>query len=453
MSVERRDYMLIRFSVENYLSFKKRQVFSMVAGKHTRHQDHLAMVNGKKFLKGSVLFGANAAGKSNLIKAVQFGKNIVFNGVRAGKTFNSFFRIEENYIEHPGVFQYEFVSHGHFYSYGVAISYKNNHILSEWLYLVDGEETKLFARDAKGDIQTDIKFTEEENRQRFDIYAKDVPNDKTFLFEIVSHKLKDSKAFAGFYDAIEWFRSLIIIFPQSKYTAYSQYIMNNSLGEIGRLMYYFDTGIEEVRGEEKDIEKVLSFLPEQVKDRVISDIQKSFSERDADQTASIDSEINGRRISFSKIDGHIVARELMMNHGNQQDLFDLSDESDGTKRLFDLVPLYKRGEQNAVIFVDELDRSFHSKLTIEFIKTFYEQTSGKHTQLIVTLHDLNVLNLNLLRQDEIWFVERTEDHSSKLYSLNKFQDQFDHSVATDYLLGRYGAIPNFGIDPWNEGKE
>lgn len=204
--------MLIRFSVENYLSFKKRQVFSMVAGKHTRHQDHLAMVNGKKFLKGSVLFGANAAGKSNLIKAVQFGKNIVFNGVRAGKTFNSFFRIEENYIEHPGVFQYEFVSHGHFYSYGVAISYKNNHILSEWLYLVDGEETKLFARDAKGDIQTDIKFTEEENRQRFDIYAKDVPNDKTFLFKIVSHKLKDSKAFAGFYDAIEWFRSLIIIF-------------------------------------------------------------------------------------------------------------------------------------------------------------------------------------------------------------------------------------------------
>ena len=452
MSVERRDYMLIRFSVENYLSFKKRQVFSMVAGKHTRHQDHLAVVNGKRLLKGSVLFGANAAGKSNLIKAVQFGKNIVFDGVGADKTFNSFFRIEANYIETPGIFQYEFVSNGHFYSYGLAISYKNNTILSEWLYLVDREEKKLFDRDEKGGIQTNINFTEDENRKRFEIYAQDVPNDKTFLFEIVRHKLRDSRDFEGFYDAIEWFSSLIIIFPQSKYLGYNQYIMNNSLESIGRLMNYFDTGIEELRGEERDIEKVLSFLPEQVKSHLINDIQKSFTEEAADKT-SIALSIDGRRFSFSKVDGRIVAHQLMMNHGNQKDLFELSDESDGTKRLFDLVPLYKKGAQNAVILVDELDRSFHSKLTMKFIQTFYEQTDGKNTQLIMTLHDSNILNLDLLRQDEIWFVERKEDHSSEVYSLNQFKDRFDHSVANDYLLGRYGAIPHFGIAPWNEGEE
>ena len=66
---------------------------------------------------------------------------------------------------------------------------------------------------------------------------------------------------------------------------------------------------------------------------------------------------------------------------------------------------------------------------------------------------LNIMNLNLLRQDEIWFVERREDHSSKLYSLNKFKERFDRSVAKDYLLGRYGAVPNFGIDPWDEEEE
>ena len=106
-----------------------------------------------------------------------------------------------------------------------------------------------------------------------------------------------------------------------------------------------------------------------------------------------------------------------------------------------------------MILVDELDRSFHSKLTIEFIQKFFEKTQGANTQLIVTLHDSNVLNLNLLRQDEIWFVERSAEHSSELYSLNKFKERFDHSVAKDYLLGRYGAVPNFGIDPWDEVEE
>ena len=86
--------MLVRFSVENYRSFNERQVFSMAAGKHTRHKKHLAVVNGKRLLKGSVLFGANAAGKSNLIRAISFGRDIVYDGVSAGQTFNRNFRID-----------------------------------------------------------------------------------------------------------------------------------------------------------------------------------------------------------------------------------------------------------------------------------------------------------------------------------------------------------------------
>ena len=69
--------MLVRFTVGNYRSFKERQVFSMAAGKHSRLKNHLVVVNGKRLLKGSVLFGANAAGKSNLIKAINFGKDII----------------------------------------------------------------------------------------------------------------------------------------------------------------------------------------------------------------------------------------------------------------------------------------------------------------------------------------------------------------------------------------
>lgn len=441
--------MLVRFSVENYRSFNERQVFSMAAGKHTRHKNHLVVINGKRLLKGSVLFGANAAGKSNLIKAINFGKNIVFNGIDVGITYNRYFRIEQEFISKPGVFQYDFVYGGHFYSYGIAISYLKNEIISEWLYLVDDNTEKaVFERSIDG-ISTDIKFSTHENEQRFNIYAKDVQGKKSFLFEIVSHKLNDVADFSGFYDAINWFNMLIIIFPQTKYNGYSQHIINDSLDSITKLMDYFDTGIEEIIGEEKNMEEVLSFLPDKLKNEIISDVQQSFEEKEESPT-SVSIEIAGKRISFSKKNGDIVANQLMMSHGNKSDLFELSDESDGTRRLFDLIPLYKKGQQEYVILVDELDRSFHSKLTIEFIKKFYEKTEGKASQLIATLHDSNVLNLNLLRQDEIWFVERNEDHGSELYSLNKFKERFDHSVAKDYLQGRYGAVPNFGIDPWEE---
>ena len=441
--------MLVRFSVENYRSFNERQVFSMAAGKHTRHKNHLVVINGKRLLKGSVLFGANAAGKSNLIKAINFGKNLVLDGVSAGKTFNRNFRIDEESIKRPGIFQYDFVSNGHFYSYGIAISYLENEIISEWLYLVDDNSEKAIFERSKDEIKTDIKFSSTENEQRFSIYAEDVPANKTFLFEIVSHRLNDIVDFSGFYDAINWFDSLVLIFPQTRYNGYSQHIINDSLDSVAKLMNYFDTGIETIAGKEKNMEEVLSFLPDDIKNSIISDIQESFDE-EKEAPTSIGIEVAGRRISFTKKDGKIVANQLMMSHGNDKDLFELTDESDGTRRLFDLIPLYRKGEQKFVILVDELDRSFHSKLTIEFIKKFYEKTEGAESQLIVTLHDSNVLNLNLLRQDEIWFVERNNEHSSELYSLNKFKERFDHSVAKDYLLGRYGAVPNFGIDPWEE---
>ena len=143
----------------------------------------------------------------------------------------------------------------------------------------------------------------------------------------------------------------------------------------------------------------------------------------------------------------------MSNHGNSNALFDLSEESDGTKRLFDLIPIFKLAKNDCVILVDELDRSFHTKLTIDFINKFFEKTSKIPSQLIITLHDINVMNLDLLRQDEIWFTQREINHSSSLFSLNKFKERFDKDVAKEYLLGRYGAIPNIGLEQWNENED
>ena len=445
--------MLIRFSVENFLSFNQRQVFSMAAGKHTRHKEQLVVVNGKRVLKAGLVYGANAAGKSNLIKAVNFGKNIALGGVKSSRTNNKFFRIDPVAMNRPGVFQYDFVSNGHIYSYGFAISYTENVFLAEWLYLCDNKEVCIFERKAGEKIRTDICFAKEEDEQRFNIYSDDVKDSTSFLAEICGHKLKGIKDFTPFFDTLDFFASMIVIFPQTKYRNLEQLFKSDTKESLGKLLNYFDTGIEEVLTEKRPIEEVLTFLPEDIKNDIMNDIQKAFDEDCEKTTSSITVTIVGKRFSFKKTsDGNIVGSQLMMNHGNPLDLFEIQDESDGTKRLFDLIPLYQKGMENGIIFIDELDRSFHTKLTVEFLQKFFGKTEGYPTQLIVTLHDSNVMNLNIFRQDEIWFMERKEDHSSELYSLNKFKERFDHSVAKDYLLGRYGAIPIFGIDDVDEEK-
>ena len=102
--------------------------------------------------------------------------------------------------------------------------------------------------------------------------------------------------------------------------------------------------------------------------------------------------------------------------------------------------------ETSVILIDEVDRSLHTNLVRKFIELFFEKTRNSDTQLIATTQDPNIMDLGLLRQDEIWFVQRENDHSSTIYSLNKFKERFDKVVRNDYLNGRYGAIPMFNGD-------
>lgn len=126
--------------------------------------------------------------------------------------------------------------------------------------------------------------------------------------------------------------------------------------------------------------------------------------------------------------GNLYANAIVSDHENDKDLFDYADESDGTRRLFALIPVYQAAMENRVILIDEIDRSLHSKVTQEFIRYFYDLTDGVATQMIATSKDLNIMDLDLLRQNEIWFIKRQADHSSKLYSLNKYKARFDKKV-------------------------
>ena len=209
---------------------------------------------------------------------------------------------------------------------------------------------------------------------------------------------------------------------------------------FSKMMQYFDTGIMSVESKQgpMDFDKIFEGIPAEYAEKLKIKISNDITNE------SVLCKVNNQIYSLKKDDnGNIITTKMMQNHGNGQDLFEYADESDGTKRLFDLIPLFYEHNGNRVIFIDEIDRSLHTNLTRRFLELFYKLTERDNSQLIATTHDSNLLDLDLIRQDEIWFVERVKDQSSRMYSLNRYKERYDKRVDKEYLLGRYEAVPVF----------
>lgn len=445
--------MLIGFSVSNFRSFRDEQHISLIASKIVRHKNHVIGTDSKRILKSGLIFGANAGGKSNLVRAVNFSRKIIVNGLDSLDISKSHFRVDNSYYEKPGVFEYRIFTNGHEYSYGIAISYVNQEIISEWLYRIDKSRNDfcIYNRNVNengnSSVESDINSTKSKDIQRLFIYLEDFGagisdlfRKKTILSDIASRGIVTEGYFAEISSVFAWFNRLIVIYPGTKFN------MINELGSDSKkrpffqnIMKYLDTGIESIDNQEQefDFDKLFESTPRAEAEKQRADIFK--------QTAAgpIAIRINDQFVILHRNEsGSIVYNKLFLNHGNPDDQFEYSDESDGTKRLFDLVPLLYDDMQDHVILIDEIDRSLHTVLTKKFLELFFNNT-GHNCQLIATTHDINLLDLDLIRQDEIWFVERDENHSSQLYSLNKYRERFDKKIDKEYLIGRYGAVPNF----------
>ena len=446
--------MLVGFAVSNYKSFKDEQRISFEASKITRHKAHVAIKRNKRILKSGLIFGANAGGKSNLVKAIRFSREIVLRGLDKVNLSKSHFRIEGDMYKQPGIFEYRIIVGDFEYSYGIAISYLDKTILSEWLIRIEnsGKEIYLFNREVDDNnvshAESEAEYTSTEEKFKMDFYLEGFSENmseaykrKTILSDIALRANEKTGIFAEIRNVYEWFEDIIILFPSSKYNGLNEVAADKDKKMFfSSIMSYFDTGIESVEGESQqmDFDKILDNIPRDEAEKIKIDISNAANEHPI--MFKVDEQVFELRKDEN---GNIVYNKLMLNHGNANDMFDYNDESDGTKRLFDLIPLFYENRRVSMILIDEIDRSLHTNLTRKFLELFYEVVEDRDCQLIATTHDSNLLDLELLRQDEIWFVERQDDHSSKVFSLNKFKERFDKKIDKEYLIGRYGAIPIF----------
>ena len=435
--------MLKRFSIENFLSYQKESSLDLTAGRTEFHSSHVYDFKKTKLLKSAIIYGANASGKSNLIRAMDYAKDIITENLKKIDTQKKYFRLDKNSINKPTQFEFELEINGKFYSYGFSAILHNKKIEEEWLYEIGKSSPELIFERELNQIELGKLLNNKAIKDRFKIYADDMKNQshQLFLSEIADKDLDNEKV-KILNEIYNWFdKKLIILYPNTKYGNLSSIGSDDNLSKIFRKhLKVFDTGIVDISSIEEDFEQTFKEFPKEIK----IDIEKDLAEEQDKNKKVILRGSNGLFATIYKDkNDELKIQKLGLVHSKEiDDIFELQDESDGTKRLFDLIPLITKFNDDYTIVVDEFDRSLHPMLTKAFFELFYKENSKK-SQLIVTSHESTLLDLELVRRDEIWFAEKDKNGATKLFSLNQFKERYDKKIEKAYLVGRYGAIPVF----------
>ncbi|MED3757792.1 ATP/GTP-binding protein [Peribacillus frigoritolerans] len=442
--------MLMNFKVKNFLSFSQEQEFSMVAGNVRNKDHHIIHDENISILRFAAIYGANASGKSNLLKALDFSKKAIIYG-SSKNSKDKYFRLDKESEKNPTTFEYEFKIDNKYYAYGFNMILSEGKFTGEWLYeLKKNTESLIYERDmVNKSFKNGLKLNSKDSKIRFKIYSEDlISNEKVlFISEINRNEsmLQKYVEFKVFHKIFQWFsNTLDINFPNKPISSTEFFVENNNdtNNKIFKLLDSLDTGITNFELVDSSIEEISRFVPKEI----IKDIEEDLLEGNSQdenhkKTIHLRSPHNLHSISLTK-DKNIEIKTMYFSHGTKGGNFILGEESDGTRRLLDLLEILL-GDEDKVYIIDEIDRSLHPNLTYKFIELFFDVLTDKNIQLIITTHEDRILDLNLLRRDEIWFVEKQEEGYSNLYSLEKFKARFDTKILNAYLEGRYGAIPKF----------
>lgn len=451
--------MLIRFNVKNFLSFDEREdgkseEISMIAGKVRNKKEHVYDNEKIKLLKFAAIYGANAAGKSNLVKALGFMRKVVLNGLPKGHT-EMYCKINETNKDKTSYFELEIMLDEKYYAYGFEMILNQSKFVSEWLIELtsDNREKVIFTRDIeKRTFEFGSVLREKGLIDKLEMYAEDIQDDGSVL--LLSLMNQNKKNFYRQYENASvlqhiyiWIKSkLDINYPDRPISDYSYMAKTEKVEEVCKIISAFGTGITGFKMVDVAPEKVLGNLPKTIGDNLISQIENRLSEiKDSDKKDNFAILMRSSKDFFIlnvDSDENIECRTIQFSHGKDNVLFNISEESDGTVRILDLLEVLLSGD-GKVYVIDELDRCLHPSLTYKFVDTFLQIASKKNIQLIVTTHESRLLDFDLLRRDEIWFVNKRKSGESDIYSLEEYNTRFDQKIDKAYLEGRYGGVPVF----------
>ncbi len=450
--------MLIRFNVRNFLSFNRKEdgkteEFSMIAGKVRNKKEHIGDDGNLRLLKFAAIFGANASGKSNLIKAMGFMRETIVDELPDGYT-EFYCKTDQANKEQPSYFEVEIKFKEKYYAYGFEVFLNRGEFCSEWLIelTADNREKLIFSRDIlAGTYEFGNALNTKGLREKLDVYAEDIQEDNSVLFLSIMNrnkrtlyeKYEKASILREVYLWIE--RSLDINYPDEPISNYSYMADTKNVKEVCNLIEAFGTGITGFKMVEVPTEKVLSYLSKPERESVVKRIENLISSAQKDQERHVKGLIMRSPRDFFILEiknDNVVCRTIQFSHNGKETLYEMWEESDGTVRILDLLEILL-SEEGKTYVIDELDRCLHPSLTYKFVDSYLQMAANKNIQLIVTTHESRLLDFDLLRRDEIWFVNKRKSGESDIYSLEEYNSRFDQKIDKAYLEGRYGGVPVF----------
>jgi len=417
--------MLIEFSVGNFLSIKDRQTLRMDASSISEHKDQLIDAGRYQLLRSAVIYGANASGKSNVLRAMYVMRGIVTTSVAQSSNAELFvepFLLNTETELAPSYFEVLFLLDGIRYRYGFEADAKK--VQTEWLFESRKKQEKyLFLRNNDGiDVSKDF----EEGKD-----LEDKTRDNA-LFLAVCDQFNGGTAKLILEEFNGWLPISGIDHGGFRKTLFKLLDSPPIRDKMAEIITHFSLGISGIQLQKGDIDDtyLLGHTPE--------DQQLFFNLLDGKRTTDL----------------MVVHKKYGPSNEPVSDVFFnlKANESAGTNKFFDLLaPLYLALDRGGLLIIDELDAKLHPLMTQAIIRLFNDpMLNSSNAQLIFATHDTNLLTYGGFRRDQIYFTEKDQYGATCLYSLVEYQEENgdkvrkDRSYEKDYIQGRYGAIPFIG---------
>lgn len=429
--------MLLQFTVGNYISFKEPMTLNLNAS-NDRELTHLNCVNidNRKVLKSIGLYGANGSGKTSLISAMQFVKDMVKESSRSTNVGDLIgvepFRLCSTTEEAPSYFELVFINNSLRHRYGFEVN--KERIVSEWLYIsYSTKESKMFVRLNDEEIELGPKFKDIKKY----LNAEGTVRENTLLLSFAA-QMGDVIAM----DAVRWFNKVHIqdglksYSPQQALEILDNANIPNHKMELyshlkKKLMSFFtncDTGIKDIilDKEQLNVDDIIEQLPNNIRQRLLNE---SFE--------------NNLVTSISPKTIHMKYDAVGKEIGEVK--FELDVESNGSKTLFSLLGLIVQAiQEDGVLFVDEIDTSLHPLVLPRLISFFHKEAHG-FAQMIFTTHCTHLLSADIMRRDQIILVEKSSMGVSCITSLGDKKVRKDESLEKNYLNSKYGGVPKIKV--------
>ncbi|WP_026223427.1 AAA family ATPase [Methylosarcina fibrata] len=427
--------MLISFSVKNWMSFRDQVTLSMVASRERQHGERVPNL-GKfqtRVLPIAAIYGGNAAGKTNFFKALSFARTLIVKGTHPDSLIAvEPFRLDSKTQELPSSFSLELLIDEIIYAFSFSVTRKT--ILEEKLVLINSTSEKVLYHRLQRKPNFDASLAKDQFLQ---FAFKGTRDNQLFLTNSVSQQVDN---FRPVYD---WFKdTLELVAPDSRFEPFEQFLdeAHPLYATMNQMLPQLDTGIAHLGSEEIPFDNIP--LPETMRMMLQEDVKEGTSVR-------LMSEPINERLVVTRKEGELIAKKLVSYHpksDGSEAKFEIRQESDGSQRVIDLLPAFLELSaqfSKKVFVIDEVDRSLHTLLTRRLLEAYLANcTTESRSQLLLTTHDVLLMDQQLLRRDEMWVAERDNTGASTLLSFSDYKDvRYDKDIRKSYLQGRLGGIP------------